>query len=211
MSAQRDRTQLLELLRENIDFLKASAASFDAGFEHESKRLAVTLRVLLHDTARSHSLLSQLDAKKQITFTDTADHINPHNLLTTATGLVIMQMTVGVGASYVAPLGDLPPWRMHPPARFEPWWTGDVARAANGVIWSREKFVLTMANKEGGAHVDPKLNTAYEDLAKHNGFGFVSDVSGAELPFDGNAAAASVRQISYEVLRTLENHASLFN
>ncbi|WP_457029470.1 hypothetical protein [Kitasatospora sp. P5_F3] len=200
------------LLEENLSFLKASSASFDEGFEAEAKRLAVALRVLLHNTQQSHSLLDQLGVKHQMTFMDTAYHIDPTNLLPSSPGLVIMQVTAGVGASYVPPLDrlPLPPNRINPPATFDAWWTEDIARDSDGTLWCRKKFVLTMANKEGGAHVDPNLNAAYESLAKHNGLGFIFFYSGANLPLSGNMVAASVRQISYELLKTIETYASLF-
>lgn len=202
---QRDRTALLGLLDENVSFLRVSAQSFDAGFEAEAKRLAVTLRVLLHDTQTSHSLLTQLGVKSQLRFVDTADHIDPHNLIVSAPGLVIMRMT-SEGGSYVAPLDkiQLPPNRIHPPAPFDPWWTGTVARDSSGTTWHRRRFVTTMANKEGGAHVDPNLNAAYESLAKHNGLGFISKNDAGELPFSGDVVAMSVRQITHEILQTLE-------
>ncbi|MEU0216868.1 hypothetical protein ABZ281_17870 [Streptomyces sp. NPDC006265] len=213
MAGQRDRAGLLELLEESVSFLKASAASFDAGCEAEAKRLAATLRVLVHDTSNSHSLLGQLGVKGQMTFTDTTSRIDPNNLIPAAPGLVIMRMAVGVGASYVAPLDviPLPPSRIHPPALFDAWWNDEHTRDSDGTLWCRRKFVLTMANKEGGAHVDPKLNAAYESLAKHNGLGFTSNAAGgAHLPFDGNVAAVSVRQITHEFLKSYEAHAHLF-
>ncbi|SPE48301.1 hypothetical protein SNS2_0386 [Streptomyces netropsis] len=70
--------------------------------------------------------------------------------------------------------------------------------------------MLTMANKEGGAHVDPILNAAYESLAKNNGLGFTSNATGVDLPFEGNVVAVSVRQIAHEFLKTCERHAHLF-
>lgn len=214
MATQRDRAGLLELLRENVSFLKASAASFDAGCEAEAKRLAVTLRVLMHDTASSSSLLEQLGLKSQLMFTDTAARIIPTNLLPEAPGLVLMRVAVGGSATYVAPLDEvpLPPSRIHPPARFQDWWTLEFARDSERTLWCRKKLVLTMANKEGGAHVDPNLNAAYERLANHNGFGFsyATNATSSFLPFEGNAAAASVRQIAHEFLKTHERYGHLF-
>ena len=60
-------------LDEQLEFLERSAASFDAGYEGEAKELAVSLRVLLHDTQQSHSLLGQL-GRREGTFVDTALH-----------------------------------------------------------------------------------------------------------------------------------------
>jgi hypothetical protein len=58
-------------LAEQLQFLQVSAAAFDAGFEGEAKRLAVVLRILLHDTKSSKSLLGQL-GRKGGPFFDTA-------------------------------------------------------------------------------------------------------------------------------------------
>ncbi len=57
------RAELEAHLKEQIAFLKASAQSYDKGFLGEAKRLAVTVRVLIHDTVASPSLLRQLDLK----------------------------------------------------------------------------------------------------------------------------------------------------
>ena len=68
--------ELKKHLKEQIYFLKRSSESFDNGYESEGKRLAVTLRVLLHDSNKSTSLLSQLN-KKDILFYDTATEYYP--------------------------------------------------------------------------------------------------------------------------------------
>lgn len=104
---RRSREDLLELLRENRQFLERSATAFDDGYEAEAKRLAVVLRVLLHDTKQSHSILDQLKVKERLAFLDTAEPINPNNLRPTP-GLVMMRMTTTQGGAmgeYLAPLG----------------------------------------------------------------------------------------------------------
>lgn len=65
------RKKLEEHLNEQLEFLKRSAAAFDEGFTDEAKRLATVVRVLVHDTRTSHSLLNQLDIKN-VDFHDTA-------------------------------------------------------------------------------------------------------------------------------------------
>jgi len=44
------KAELLDYLREQITFLRNSIDSYDKGFEGEAKRLATTIRVLVHDT-----------------------------------------------------------------------------------------------------------------------------------------------------------------
>ncbi len=71
-AARLPRADLENLLQEHLAFLQASAAAFDTGFEAEAKRMAVTLRVLLHDTAQSHSLMGQMKRKERSQWVDTA-------------------------------------------------------------------------------------------------------------------------------------------
>ncbi|PKM42871.1 MAG: hypothetical protein CVV03_09425 [Firmicutes bacterium HGW-Firmicutes-8] len=49
--------ELEEHLREQLEFLELSAESYDRGKDGEAKRLASTIRVLVHETRSSHSLL----------------------------------------------------------------------------------------------------------------------------------------------------------
>jgi hypothetical protein len=207
--SSRDRPNLLGQLREHLDFLKASSAAFDNGFEAEAKRLAVSLRVLLHDTTSSHALLDQLGIKHRLRFLETSAPMDPYSL-GPSTGLVFMQISLGdPSGMYVAPLGDLPPPRIKSPVKFDEWWTNTIYDDTKA-IWSRKKFVLTLANVEGGAHVDPKLNAAYERLVTANGLGWTAQTPAGPQPFAGSPVAASVRQITYELLETLQRHPNLF-
>ena len=193
-------------LANQVAFLRASATSYDSGFEAEAQRLAIVLRVLLYDTSRQVSLLSHLGLKDRLGFENTADPIVPGNLLPTL-GLVLMRITVvpksGHGR-YVAPLADVPPQRKGRRLPFSVWWTRAVTRLVDGRTLTREDYVCTVANTEGGAHVDPALDPMYSALAHENAFGFVyQDDSGEAKPFEGDAALASVRQIAHEVDVTL--------
>lgn len=201
---KRSHAELLEFLEENREFLTLSAASFDGGYEAEGKRLAVTLRVLLHDTQQSHSLLKQLGVKDRINFLDTA-HPPVPGAVSLSPGLAIMQMEstpTGATARYRARLDDGPPIaRACVP--FAGWWSNDVM--TSNVKWCRRELVLKLANQEGGAHVDPSLDSRYQDLTKGNALGWVvGDGHGGGRAIDGNIAAISVRQIAHEVLETLE-------
>ena len=69
-------------LSEQIAFLKNSTKSYDEGFDGEAKRMATAIRVLVHDTPKSASLLAQL-ALKQIEFYDTAPTHRPDNIMAT--------------------------------------------------------------------------------------------------------------------------------
>jgi hypothetical protein len=62
------KEDLAQHLREHVDWLEESMASFDSGKEHSAKRLAHTMRTLLHDTTKSHSLLGQLAVKESLRY-----------------------------------------------------------------------------------------------------------------------------------------------
>lgn len=183
-------------------FLEASARGYDNGFEGEARRLATTIRTVVHDTPRSQSILGQLGIKDQLRFIDTAERMNPRNLLPTP-GLVMGRVEVGVEGRYVPPLDNLSPPRRNPPKPFEAWWGDAVTKDADGNLFSRGTYVLTTANKEGGAHVDPTLDASYAALSRGNKLGWFYEASDRSEPFQGNLALASVRQIAFEVERTL--------
>jgi hypothetical protein len=208
--ARRDRPRLLMELRDQLQFLTNSGRSFDSGFEGEAKRIAVTLRVLLHDTDASQSLLGQLGVKDRLRYVDTTEPRLPGATPIVTLGLLNVTITTGVGAKYEAPLDDLPLDRRDRTQNFTPWWTSLVWRdSETGQAWSRRRFVLTLANKEGGAHIDPSLTPAYERIAQR-GFGLVAQVNhGPWAPLPNDPALASVRQIGHEVTKTLQAHESL--
>lgn len=207
MAYQRTKDDLVDELRDQVGFLKRSSESFDDGHEGEAKRLAATLRLMLHDHGRSSkSLLSQLEIKEEMRFLDTAEPINPRNLASTP-GLAMMQFTSGGSAGgegrYV-PKCKVPPRTAPGELRFQPWWTGSVAKDGKGELFSRRDFVMTVANKDGGAHVDPSLNAAYAELTRNNSMGWMTEGASEEAPFGGNIAFACVRQIAFEVEQTLQ-------
>lgn len=200
---KRSKDELLELLGESVDFLRSSSGAFDSGKDHEAKRLAVTLRVLLHQTDRSHSLLDQLGIKDRFDWHNTADPLKPSNQAPTIPGLVHMKIVVGTGGTYEAPLRNRPPHLLERRSAFAGWWNDPVSRFP-GSTWCRKDYVLTLSNKEGGAHVDPALTAMYDAIINKNLFGWAYGQDGISRPFEGNAVTATVRQITYEVLSTLD-------
>ena len=197
----RTPAELLEHLREQATFLRLSGAAFDSGFEGEAKRLAVTIRVLVHDTNRSMSLLTQMGVKDQLLFVDTAPPIDPRNILGTE-GLVVMRNSAA-GSSYVAPLDDVPSERLGRTKRFAEWWGQPVTCLPDGKTVSRRAYVLPAANQEGGAHVDAKLSSLYDDFARRNPFGWMTHSPADQTPLQGHGALASVRQIAHELQSTI--------
>ena len=190
-------------LKEQISFLQASADAYDSGFKGEAKHLAVVIRVLLHDTSNSKSLMSLLGIKT-MNFLDTSYDYDPRNLVSFA-GLVMIRKFPG-GAELV-PRCKLPPKPRGEPMKFVPfddWWNKVVVVDNQNNKFKRCNLVLTLTNKMGGAHVDPKLDGRYVALTRNNTLGW--------RYWDGNEKGdivpvelASVRQIAHEVLLSLKN------
>lgn len=194
---QQSEKELKAHLDEQISFLEVSANAYDSGFEGEAKRLAVALRVLLHDTRKSTSLLGQLGLKSG-QFMDTSWPIQPGNV-TSHSGLIVTAMDSS-GAQYVAFLDD----GIGPPTlrSFDDWWESPVFVDSQKRSLSRKDLVLTVANQDGGAHVDPALDRKYADLSRNNSLGWNYSDGSREEPMGGPEKAA-LRQVCHEVLKTL--------
>ncbi|MFD2235928.1 SEC-C domain-containing protein [Aureimonas populi] len=185
-----------------IGFLKRSCKSFDEGFEEEYKRIALTIRVLLHDTRTSSSLFNQLGWKASLMLRDTAYPVVPGNVAPFG-GLVVFGAPPSPNkeARYIAFLDEHPNGVVR--KTFEEWWNAPAFTRREMGTLSRRDLVLTAANQDGGGHVDPSLDEMYSalisgaltDVSAPDQFGNLVTVTGAER--------AAIRQIAHEILRTL--------
>lgn len=195
------KDRLETYLLEQLDFLELSCKSFDNGYLHEAKRLATTLRVILHDTNQSHSLLGQLGIKSKIGFYDTCLDFNPKNMLS-HNGILRVHLS-GRDAVYEAPLDDNPLGMNHSKP-FEDWWNKLVFASLDDKGFTRKKIVTDLANKEGGAHVDPKLNSKFQKLTngEYLNTQFIIEEDSSYIE---NAPAFAMRQIAFEVIHSLQD------
>ncbi|WP_147021742.1 SEC-C domain-containing protein [Microvirga aerophila] len=194
---QEDFEQQLE---DQLQFLENSAKVYDDGFESEAKRLAVTLRVLLHDTRSSTSVLTHLGIKNQ-PFLDTALK-DPHS------ETPVLKSYSGLVAAYSGPEGARFIPHLDTTAStsrlvdFETWWTQPVIIDTESRKLSRADLIRTAADQDGGKHVDARLNRAYAEISRKNSLQWFSGRSEEFSPLRG-AEGASIRQIAHEVLKTL--------
>jgi hypothetical protein len=195
--------ELRSQLDEQISFLTSSAELYDRGREAEAKRLAVIVRVLVHDSRTSrHPLLVQLGVRDTLRFHDTSIRRNtrPNVLTTSYTGLVLTAL--GNGPVRYVPLLDGGPDRRRL-VSFTDWWHGVVLIDTNQQSQTRKQVVQSLADQDGGAHVDPGLSDdVYAGISRRGTLGRKrrdgtswEDMLGAEL--------ATMRQIAHELLRTL--------
>ena len=202
------KDELNSHLREQIEFLKRSLQAYDEGCKSEAKRLAVRLRVLLHDTKKSPSLLALLK-KKNILFYDTSLDYDPNNFPSTK-GPIMMKFTITKtgqnSAEFAPPLDDGPPIRYRKvKILFEKWWDKNVFVDIKGNKLTRRDLVLAVANKDGGAHVDHKLDKGYADMTRFDSLGSVFIQDGNKRHFASHPELPGVCQISHEVLKSLKD------
>ena len=195
-------TELYAHLADHLHFLETSSHAFDMGYEGEAKRLATSLRVLLHDTQKSKSLLGQLN-KKDVLFLDTSIEFNPNNHLTHS-GLTSVQISANE-AKFIPFLDDKPVGNVKR-IEFEKWWNKIVIVDDQRNKIRRKDLVLYLSNQDGGAHVDPNLDETYARLSRQNSLGWLVETKNSNgFQTLGGSHFASVRQIAHEVLSTLRD------
>lgn len=210
----------LDHLAEQLGFLDASCAAYDTGNQAEVKRLATTVRVLVHDTRKSTSLLRRLGVKTSFPWADGIvkaifDDVRKHQLAgETYSGCLLTTVKMAVGfledhskVRYVPvyeiqPLGE----RLAP---FDYWWTQPRLADTEGTNFSRRDIVTVLANKDGGAHVD-ELPAHYERIVNGSSMGVYLSRLDGKTARDDSPIPAAMRQVAEEtrwsIRRALEIH-----
>lgn len=210
MIYQQNEAELVAHLSEQVGFLRKSAALYDEGDHAEAKRLALVIRTLCHDTNTSQSLLGQLEVKNSLRFCD-SDTISDQPIGEFEDGVVLLAEV----SSPLAPISG-GPYGMEPllersqfsePKRFDVWWESRVVLTdPRGNRFTRQQVVLSLANKDGGVHIDPVLPESYAAITRQGSLGQVS-FSIAEQ-WDEiirlNPIPPITRQIAFELDKTLE-------
>jgi hypothetical protein len=190
------QAELSGQLKDHVTFIRASCGLYDSGHGGEAKRIATSVRVLVHDTDVSHSLLEQLGYKQTLQFLTLALPNKSYNR-GPYHGLLDIDLANRV---YVPKLDQVPPR----PISFRDWWSDAVLKDGDGTLYTRRDLVLALANKDGGAHVDPEMDEAYERLTRENHVGYEVAVGGKSIKWRENPVFPSVRQIGHEILETLK-------
>jgi hypothetical protein len=192
-------------LAEQIGFLETSAKAFDDGATAEAKRLAVTIRVLVRNTRHSKSLIGQLNLD-HLPFLSS---VKPFDIRTTIATLGLVSVKIdpetityvpkfaGFEDAGVSALRQL---------NFSEWWTEPVFSGRTGAP-TRRSIILSAADQDGGAHVDPSINSAYDELVR-SGLGIAINREGEIPKLLGDPTKAAIRQIAFEVLHTLRPYSA---
>lgn len=203
MKVSQSNQELMKQLKEQITFLQRSVKAYDAGYLEEHKRMATTIRILVHDTQKSTSLLKQLN-KKDILLYDTGHDEGskiPEKgvLMYKMPSLIFMELRTGSGVRYL-PVFDKMPMKK---VSFDEWWNKLQCKDGKRNTFTRKSIVLAVANQDGGAHIDA-LNKAYFGLSRKNSLGWISSDGKTTKEMD-SPVPQMIRQIAHEVLKTLKN------
>lgn len=208
---KRSLSNLNEALEQQLSFLQNSCKLFDSGEEHEAIRIAAIIRILVHDTAKSKSLFSQLSLKEHINFIDSASPFGPVAIGDLHEGRQVFAVSGMPGLFAISPTRQgvrlVPQLQMGLYAKgqtdFNDWWNKECIPGNEAVRHSRKWLIIQMANKEGGAHVDPEISKGYSHL-KVSDMGMTVHANGVE-GFINSPANVSVRQIAWEIFESLKN------
>ena len=194
-------------LKVQLALLRSYAVQFDSGMIHMALPMATQVRVLIHQTDSSNSLLHQLDLENKLKLWHSPhSSFSRHNLLPTWD---LLMMSIGSeGASYL-PLGSEGVFNRRRdddnnvmPEIFFPlelWWNQTVFSQGSDYV-SRKDIVCFIANKDGGAHVD-KEKWPIDKYKESQLLGFYNQ--NGDSP-DGNPLYAAMRQIAEEILVSFE-------
>ncbi len=184
---------LLNHLDRQVRFLENSCWLYDMGRREEAVRIATIIRVLLHDTGASKSLLFQLQSK-DIQLLDTCRQRPSDG--TVFHGLGIHGLT-GVGETLMPnfDLGTQPCFRP-----LSDWWD-QVVCDTDPDTQTRKTIVLVAANKDGGAHADLAIPSGYARLAAPGFITKMADNEGFNQPIV-DAHYVALRQMGYELLNS---------
>ena len=199
MDIKLTRNDLLKKFDEQLELLIILSDTYDDGNNIIAKSMATTIRVLVHDTNSSISLLTQLNKKNGKFYDSTVDINNIKNNGGKIIGSFSNLANIGIEGKYIPMLDD--PITPEGFVDFDNYWNKVVILDKDRNEHTRKDLVLNISNKDGGAHVDSKVSQKYYDLIKQNSLGITVKKGESEKVLE-NIELASVRQIAHEILRT---------
>lgn len=217
-------TEFETALKEQLRKLAADCIAFETIDECVYTNISVTLRLLFYDNGSQKSLLTLLGLKDKLQMLDTSlkpgtisfwelgDNVSHQTITHTAVygGLVAKQVVLEDGAPvyHYKPLATHPQYVQYQTecvraGRFLPvkeWLEKEIYSDNKGVKLSRIDLIKEVANKDGGAHIDPddKKSKVYKQLRRRDGLGII--VNGSTNAFLNNPVPSSLMQMAQEVL-----------
>ncbi len=202
---ERASGDLNNLFIEQIQLLKELIKLFDNGSRYTAKAIAATLRILLVDRGGNKSLLGQLGLK-DIQFLSTALPVpnkkDGRILAGSYAGLIAFHM--GNNGNEIVPYLNDYPKECTGYTEFDKYWNETIFIDQNSIEHSRKDIVLTVAEQDGGVHIDPSLEEKYAKLSRQNSMGWVEFSSNSGWNPVKGVELVAIRQIAHEILKSLD-------
>ena len=169
MDNERRRRFLIERLEEQRHLLQKSIKDMtEKGDLAEAVRVAIAIRILVHERGNSKPLLKYLH--KNYLELPILDRVpkKQEALPPGVQSVVVMEVPVGfqIKSEGTFLSADLPA-EAYTPYPLGHWWHRAALILPGLGGFSRKEVVLGLADKEGGAHVDPNISQRYEELMKN--------------------------------------------
>jgi hypothetical protein len=186
-------------LFKQLNFLWRSCESYDQGHIDEAVRIATVIRVLMHDTSASVSLLKRLNA---------LDILLASTVVTDPQIKPVFMTSMGrlrITATETTRTANTDPAALQIQIPVAEWWK-QVVYVYGSVHATRKRLVLAAANKDGGAHVDSTLTEEYEALMMtgQRGWFYYSPTSDDRFEPVKNEHLLYIRQMGFELLNSPE-------
>ncbi|MBI3658112.1 MAG: hypothetical protein HY232_17050 [Acidobacteria bacterium] len=213
--------ELKREFNEVVQNLRTLSEEYERGSKAAAKAIAVQLRVLLHDSKQNISLLTMF-GRKRILFDSTPNLLagtdkTPQLPLIRfqSRGVIAPEGATISDAEYVPVywgfpgFGDalnmfipwsIPPWQQLP---FDQWWDQRVLLIDSQTSLTRHDIILGVADQQGGAHSDPSIEEKHAIVMRQQALRFSVSLGGQSASPEHGPQYACVRQICYEVQRTL--------
>lgn len=206
MRPKRPRAELIQLLADQRRALEASCEAYDAGKEWEAARLATAIFTLVHDGGSITSLLTQLGLRASLRFLSSGRYEHPED---GAKVLLESPPLVSLRAKDDGTFECIPKFALRrpvvKPVQFETWWAKESVYRAHDVSGeldlTRRRLIFSLRHQDGGGHVGELTDDLYVRLKR--GAGWLSGKDLNSLEPLALAAAATMRQVAWEVVETL--------
>jgi hypothetical protein len=189
----------LALVRQQYDRLKEAVDAFYAGKEVQALNIAITMRVLIHETDRSRSLLSRVNPN----YWDLTIH---HRPVLNPRAIFAVPVTIQIGGDGTRKIIrtnlDSPSYQLVP---LRQWWNAEY-QPLGKLRLSKKDIILTVADKDGGAHIDAKVPDGHATLSEPPFRIGVMMKNGEGLFSQPNLAYNITAQCGYEMQAFLERH-----
>jgi hypothetical protein len=184
-----------KVLKEQYTLLKDALNDYYDGVEAKAIDVAVRIRVLVHETDKSHAFLATIDPNYRALDIYHKRAPGPKTLFSM---MQRIQMS-GDGTSKI--IRDDFQLGFHELVSLERWWTEPYLKIGP-VHSSKGQVVLDVTNKDGGAHVDPEGVPTRHATATEPPFQFGGNPNFVRP----NLARSTVAQAGNELRDYLERH-----